>query len=1269
MIGPGDPDAGHEEVLPLDFAQSGILFDLLRRDAPVGAYCGYVKATLHGPLDVDRLATALRETARTRDVFRLSFEWEGLKRPLQILQPEAELPVAVEDWAGRDPRETEARLRAEQARGFDLRVAPLSRALILRHGPERHDLVWFLHHLIADGWSTNLLLEDVMARYRGQEPPTGGGFRDVLAWRATGSAGPPASAEAFYREYLAGIEPTVRPSVGLRNGEGPRVAVEARSVPVDPVLDRSVRDLARQLRVTPSVVLSTLFAVQLRRYGVGDDVLFGETNSGRPDALPGSGAVVGPFVNTLPVRLRIDPTESVAELVGRANADAMARRPFRLTALSDVMAWSGLRTGAPLYRVPFVYEGLPPMIGESGSGLSVGAVEVRASSSDPMALLYLPGENPSVRIEVDPRFHDPDAAEALAREYVSLVAAAVKAPDQPVVGLTRQLSPFPPPEPVAESAFAPVHLRFREWAEKAPDAPAVRCGDERISYRALLERSDAFAAGLAEAGIGPGDIVPVAMGRSVDAIAAMLGVLFRGAAYVILDLSYPQARLRACIEAVAPSAILSRPQDEPALSWCDLPRIHAASGPHKPSAVTQDMTAYVLFTSGSQGRPKGVRVTHGNLAYSTAVRREVYGGDPRSFLVLSPLGFDSSVAGIYWALTTGGEVQLSAPGIERDVDALSRDLEEHRASHMLCLPGLYQALLDRVPAHRLSALDTVIVAGEALSGALVARHAAVGHGRLFNEYGPTEATVWCTVFDTADHDGGADVPIGRAIPGSAIAITDPDGAPLPDGTLGEITVAGAGVAAGYIGDGTATSRAFGRVSAGKGELATYRTGDLGIRRPDGVVLYRGRADAQLKVRGHRVELSEVEAKLADLPGLGEVAVLGETGPTGTRLVAFAESGAPAEIRDALLGSLPGYMVPSSIHILPDMPRLPNGKIDRRALAELRPPSTAAPDAEPVSGFVAKQLARIWAKVLGLEDVRSDDDFFLLGGDSLSAMRVVFEAEAIGLPMAPHEIFDHPVLSNLAGHIQAKAAQGPADPDASMLARLNAGGGGPPFLMIHGSPEMCAHLGHALGPDRPLLFRYSGFLRGEPPWHESVDAMADELARLALAESAGRRVLLGGYSLGGVIAIEVARRVRDAGGGDPFVFLVDPSWETGGSPLGGLRRPLLRWRSVLLGRSFDLGRKLGIGDVERLRLSAVRHCYRAMLLSYLPRPYPGPVQLLTSADGRSLLSPDGWLPSTCANRVDLHIDARHLELQKERDALFQWTSLLVRALRLDEEQTL
>ncbi|MEM9593743.1 MAG: condensation domain-containing protein, partial [Acidobacteriota bacterium] len=451
-----------------------------------------------------------------------------------------------------------------------------------------------------------------------------------------------------------------------------------------------------------------------------------------------------------------------------------------------------------------------------------------------------------------------------------------------------------------------------------------------------------------------------------------------------------------------------------------------------------DDLAYLLYTSGSTGGAKGVRITHRNLAYSTHARLGVYGAPVDRFLLLSPFAFDSSVAGIFWTLATGGALVLPAPGEERDVQALGRLIRDHRVTHTLCLPALYGVLLDEVEAEALRSLDTVIVAGEACPPGLPAAHRRLlPEARLFNEYGPTEATVWCVVHQVDDAESGV-VPIGRPIPGTGIHLLDPAGRPVPAGMAGELWVTGPGVAQGYWRRPDLDAERFAALDLPDGDLPAsgdraYRTGDLAVADDNGVLTFLGRADGQVKVRGHRIETQGVEAQLLLRPEVAEAAVK-VTANQPPRLVGYvvpapaegkAPESEPLDVRldRALRGALPPYLVPDGIQVLRALPRLPNGKVDLRALPEPAAGASQTDDGPPPRDEVEATVARVWGQLLGVDGVGADGHFFRLGGDSILGIRAVSQLRQEGLPVEPRDIAAHPTVAELATALRARRAAG------------------------------------------------------------------------------------------------------------------------------------------------------------------------------------------------------------------------------------------------------
>ncbi|WP_327643792.1 non-ribosomal peptide synthetase [Micromonospora zamorensis] len=587
--------------------------------------------------------------------------------------------------------------------------------------------------------------------------------------------------------------------------------------------------------------------------------------------------------------------------------------------------------------------------------------------------------------------------------------------------------------PLPDGPLPPVPDLVTAVAARTPSRPAVRCGTDEMSYAELGACSSRIAAALTNAGVGRGDRVAVLAEASTATVAAILAVLRCGAAYVPLDPGQPDQRLAEILADAQVRAALVSDGTADRLAGTGLPLVPVTAGDTAagtdgaPVDVPVLLTdpAYLIYTSGSTGEPKGVVVEHGQLAASTLARRLVYPGEP-TFLLVSPLSFDSSVAGLWGTLTAGGCLIVATGAQVRDPEQLVRLVDDHRATHLLCIPSLYSYLLDaaaRMGGGRLESLRTAIVAGEALPQELVERHFVETSGlcELVNEYGPTEATVWATY---QRFTAPAPVTIGRPIPGARVYLLDEQLCPVPVGESGELYVAGAGVARGYHGRPEATARAFrdDPFAAIPGERM-YRTGDLCRWTNDGTLEFLGRRDHQVKVRGHRIELSAVEAQLCALPGVREAVVVPTVGDT--ELVGFVLSpagAAPESLRRQLADRVPAVMVPSRIVVLDHFPRTANGKTDRAALrgladagpvtAEAATPAGPArpPTADPAE--LAVQVSAAWTDVLQRDDVPANVNFFDLGGHSLAMFRLRDTLERrTGCRLSVVALFQHTTVAS------------------------------------------------------------------------------------------------------------------------------------------------------------------------------------------------------------------------------------------------------------------
>ncbi|NUP21016.1 MAG: amino acid adenylation domain-containing protein, partial [Streptomyces sp.] len=551
----------------------------------------------------------------------------------------------------------------------------------------------------------------------------------------------------------------------------------------------------------------------------------------------------------------------------------------------------------------------------------------------------------------------------------------------------------------------PVHLTVADLASADPGRTAVVCGDDTVDRGTLDTWARRIAARLTAAGVRPGDRVGVLADRSTAMVAAVLGAMHAGAAYVPVDPANPDERIATLLSDAQAAAVIVTgahgtrlaPFAGTAVVVADDPELRTAApgdaADARPDAATGlDDAAYLIYTSGSTGAPKGVVVEHAQLAASTAARREVYPGEP-VFLLLSPLAFDSSVAGLWGTLTAGGRLVVAGADEYRDPEALVGLIERHSVSHLLCVPSLYDTLLasaERTGPARLASLTTVITAGEALPEALLRRHTAVlgPSAALVNEYGPTECTVWAS-YRRCRPEGPVD--IGGPVPGALLYVLDGAGRLVPPGVTGELHIGGAGVARGYLGRSEDTARAFVPDPFEGGAARMYRTGDLVRWTVEGTLEFLGRRDNQVKIRGHRIELGAVETALRGCPGVREAVVVPDA--AGTRLAGFVLTDEPAglpAVRARLAAKLPEAAVPSVLRALEVFPVTVNGKADRSALAALldtEPAPAPAPTASVPAGDTLAQVAAAWAEVLTVDTVPADVNFFDLGGHSLLVIRL------------------------------------------------------------------------------------------------------------------------------------------------------------------------------------------------------------------------------------------------------------------------------------------
>jgi amino acid adenylation domain-containing protein len=811
----------------------------------------------------------------------------------------------------------------------------------------------------------------------------------------------------------------------------------------------SVARVAALTGTSDAAVLLAAWQTLLARLAEREEFQLGYRSPGR--ALEGLADAFGPFARLLPLRARHDAREIFAHLVQRLERQRL-----------EAEHWHELfdfeRAGGTAER-PFAhgFAWLPARAEERAGGLRL-ALERRRATSEPCGLCLIVDAAeaaPAWRFAYDPRAYRPADLEVLAEEFAALLASACAAPDSEVGKLSflsaamraRLLGVFArvsAPRALQRS----IEAEIAAMARTRPASTAVVAEGRTLSYGELATRAHRLARHLRALGVGPGSFVGLYLDRSVEMIVAIQAVLEAGGAYVPLPPGYPAERIAFMLADSHAKVLVTRAREASALGPfagttvrldADAAELERLPADAPDWSVPLDAPAYVIYTSGSTGKPKGVVVTRANLAHSTLARLEYYRREPESYLLLSSFAFDSSVAGIFWTLARGGKLVLPDEGFEAEIPAIARLVREQRVTHLLALPSLWNVMLETQKEDELASLTTVIVAGEACPAELVRRHlAALPDAELYDEYGPTEGTVWSTVFDCTQPFERLQVPIGRPVPGAEAYVVDANGELAPIGLVGELWVGGPGITQGYHERPELTAERFvpDRFHPGSEGRARrlYRTGDLARFLPDGNLEFLGRIDHQVKIRGYRIELSEIEAALVAHPRVREAVVLvREDTPGDRRLVAYVTTtGGPgknggalaaADLRAHLAGPLPEYMLPAHFVFLPDLPLLPNGKVDRKRLPapEQDRSNVRAPYVAPRTPL-EKVLLAIWRDVLKTDEIGVEDDFFELGGHSILATQLFARmTDTLQTKIPLRAIFDERTVANLARLLLADAA--------------------------------------------------------------------------------------------------------------------------------------------------------------------------------------------------------------------------------------------------------
>ena len=1043
-----------EDIYELSPLQSGLLFHTLY-EPESRLYFEQILVSVESEVDRGDLERAWTMVIAAHSALRTSFHWEQIDKPVQVVHRTAETSLAFLDLRNVGPAEQEAELanfcEADRQRGFDLGKAPLLRVTLIQLSDTTYRLLLSFHHAILDGWSFQHVYRQFLETYivlqRGETPrlPQGRPYRNYIRWLHAQDL---AAAERYWRATLADYDGGARLLLHPRQ-EADEYAAHERPLPDDTIAE--LRQFAQRHRLTLNTLVQAAWAILLGRLTGSDDVVFGTIVSGRPSDLAGVDEMVGLFINTVPVRIRLPRDANVVAWLQALQASQFAARQYDFTPLVQIQAWTGVSKDRALFDTIIAFENYPVHTGTEEDGPRITLVE---RTNYALSITVMPGEN--IRVLYNRRLLSDAAVQRLSEQYVAILRMltatdGVRIDELDLTSAADRTALRALNDTGADYPLLAIPELFDRQAAARPDQVALQFDGRALTWRELARVSNQLAHRLIGMGIRRGDRVGLMMEGSAAIVVAMLGTLKAGAAYVPIDLAYPQARIEAILAdtqtkvtitvpalasrlAATATTVLSLETDFAGL------RDESEQAPSVP--LGPDDVAYVMFTSGSTGRPKGAVIPHRAVvglvcdnAFARIAPTDKVGQG-------SNCAFDAATFEIWGALLNGATLV----GLENDVmlsaAALARAIGERGVTVLFVTTALFNELVAAQP-DTFRGLRVLLFGGERVDTRRVRQVLGGAAPETFcHVYGPTESTTFATWhrLSSADLGGGA-IPIGRPISNTTAYVLDSAMRPVAPGEIGELYLGGDGLAHGYLGSPGLTAQSFVPSPFAEG-MRLYRTGDQVRWREDGAIEFVGRLDDQIKLRGHRIEIGEIEFCLKNQPGLSQaIAMVREDASGEKRIVAYVvpEAGAPADIaaavQDELRRRLPSYMQPHAIVALPALPLTRNGKVDRKALPDpARSPEHrfAAP-----RGEIEERLAALWRDVLGAAQIGRDENFFDVGGHSLRATQLVSRiGREFGVEIPLRAVFERATIAEQAAFLEAGAPAAAAAPRIKRVARVS-----------------------------------------------------------------------------------------------------------------------------------------------------------------------------------------------------------------------------------------
>jgi amino acid adenylation domain-containing protein/non-ribosomal peptide synthase protein (TIGR01720 family) len=1041
-----------ENIYPLSPMQQGMLFHSLY--APESAvYVEQLSFVLRRSLNVSAFKRAWQQVIDRHSVLRTSFLWDDPGAPLQIVHRNVSLACQEEDWRGLSESEQHERLeivvKKDRQQGFDLSKAPLMRLAVIRMAEDAYQVVWSHHHLLLDGWSLSLILKQVFAFYHGfcrgehlQLKPNRP-YCDYIAWLQQQDL---SAAEMFWREKLKGFRAPTTLAIdrAAHRVSGEENVYGEREIRLTAETTLRLQSLARNHQLTLNTLFQGAWALLISRYSGEDEVIFGATVAGRPESLTGIEEMVGLFINTLPVRIKTSSSDFLLPWLREQQSQQSEARQYEYSPLVEIQGWSEVPRGQPLFESILAFENYPLDAAALGrEDLNPDTVRSFERTNYPLAVMVRPGAELSVKILFDATRFDAGTIARMLGHFRTLLQGMVDNPAARLADLSlltdaecqRSLVEWNKTEANYPRNLC-INELFEAQVERTPHNVAVVFGNEQLTYGELNCHANQVAHYLRTLGVGPEVHIGICMERSAKMIVGLLAILKAGGVYVPLDPTYPKQRLAFMLKdsqapvLITQQRLLEDLPEHDARMVCldsDWNIVNQQSAENPASLTRPDNLAYVTYTSGSTGKPKGVAVPH------RAVNRLVFN---TNYVTLTPsdkvaqisnASFDAATFEIWGALLHGAQLVGMTADVALSPADFAAQLKEDDISVLFLTTALFNQVASEAP-WAFETIRTVLFGGEAVDPVKVETVLAQGPPqRLLHVYGPTESTTFSTwhLIDKVE-DGATTIPIGRPISNTTVYLLDKNLRVVPAGIPAELYIGDEGLARGYLNQPRLTAERFIPYPfSDKPGARLYRTGDIARYLPAGEIEFIGRIDHQVKVRGFRIELEEIEAAITEHAAVRETVVVtgGEAGKE-KRVVAYLvpherRSVRTGELRRFLKQKVPDYMVPSAFITVESLPLTPNGKVDRKALPA---PDRARPQIE--DAFVAPRtgiedvLTEIWSSVLDLEQVGIHDNFFELGGHSLTATRVMSRVrECFHVEIPLRSLFESPTVAGLARRIE------------------------------------------------------------------------------------------------------------------------------------------------------------------------------------------------------------------------------------------------------------